>query len=245
MPTEPVPHSEQEAPEYEDYGLRAAIDVKRAQEFAQTWEQYPSEKLPLLIQQHVADLRYWESKLPAGSEHLHDLRLRLKSLTTVKYKAGIQTFIRGLGGDHKGVSPEEWLHLSSETHAKLLAFNPAPAQPPQETRPKLRSILQQKPILLVGGIPVPDKIAAIYDRHGIEVDWVEVYHGKGGNAALTRIRQGNVGAVVILEKLLGHTVSEPLVQICKAQGIPWAFGGNAGTAAIQRALDKLETRTAA
>ena len=226
------------------------------------WKEQPLPRLLPLLQEYVAEVRYWQGLVDASSPLHWQLGQTVKVLAAIKYDSGIRDFVHGLAHDATG----DWLKLSAEAHNKvwkfdadadaalLLSYKKEPTSKAPKTDeeprsfswplfPNLRGLT--RPLVLLGGIPVPNKIANIYERFGFEVEWVEVYRNKGDISAVNRVSNGTVGAVVILEKFLGHRTSEKVVEVCRAHGIPWAYGGNAGTATLQRALELLESKSAA
>lgn len=61
-------------------------------------------------------------------------------------------------------------------------------------------------------------------------------------SVMSRIRQGNVGAIILLESFVGHSVTDAAVQACVASGIPWAYGARAGVGNLTSALTILERK---
>jgi len=259
--------AEEEAPDssedFDPEDIRALLTKIEALSHQQ-WKQYPAPRLMHMIQAYAAEIRHWQDNVPASSHYHWQLGQSVKMLAAIKYDSGVKDFVKGLAHDHTG----DWLHLAQEAYARIRKFDadaarpltpkkgeksePKTAKPEPEvpthswpSLPKLRAAIKQKPLVFVGGIPVPNKIESVHDRFGFDVEWVEVYRNKGDASAVARISNGTVGAVVILEKFLGHRTSEKLVEVCKVKGIPWAYGGNAGTATLQRALEMLDGKAAA
>lgn len=268
VPAEPAP--EPDTPAFDPEDVRAVIE--RVQGLASgKWKAHPLLRLHPLLQCYVAEVRYWQEQMPSSS-HLHwQLGQSIKVLAAIKYESGVKDFIHGLAADHRA----DWLRVTHEAHARVWKFDNDAAKvivprksgssPSKNARatesgaaesgatevlvlpdwPHLRGLVQRKPLVLVGGIPVPNKIASISDRFGLNVEWVQVYRDKGDAAAIARVSNGTVAAVVILEKFLGHKTSEALVGVCKAQGIPFAFGASAGVSSLERAFKLIDTKSAA
>lgn len=261
---------EPEAEDYDPEDIRVLI-AKVDGLSQKKWKEHPPQRLLPLIQAYAAEIRYWQEKV-SSSSHLHwQLGQSVKMLAAIKYDSGITEFVKGLAQDSKA----DWGHLAQVAYGHVRKFDQDAAKPlipkkgeappskpskPQKVEnevepaptsfswpklPKLRAATAVKPLVFVGGIPAPNKIESVHERFGFEIEWVEVYRNKGDSSAITRVSNGTVGAVVILEKFLGHRTSEKLVEVCKAKGIPWAYGGNAGTATLQRALELLDTKAAA
>jgi hypothetical protein len=112
--------------------------------------------------------------------------------------------------------------------------------------PALRAMLQDRPVLLIGGIVKPDRLDTIRLRTGVSVDWLPIDRGANGDAesATRRIEAGNVAACIIAHKFIGHSDWDRLDRACKSSGTPYAHCGKAGTAAVEEAFDRLEKRLA-
>ena len=107
-----------------------------------------------------------------------------------------------------------------------------PEPPPSSTAPRVHVL----PIVVVGGVGRK----ATSHPHEVEerLEWIDTTRqGTVANGNLTRrIRSGRVAALVLLAGLVGHRHSEPLVSAAREAGIPWAFAGKGGRAALDRAL---------
>lgn len=110
--------------------------------------------------------------------------------------------------------------------------------------PRLRSSTEQKPVILVGGIPKQPKLQRLCERFGFEPEWLETQ--TAGNNAVRglegRILDGRVTAVVVLEGLLGHKHYEPLVAAARQSGTPLAYGDTAGVGALRKAFSEIEKK---
>ncbi len=97
-----------------------------------------------------------------------------------------------------------------------------------------------RPILIVGGIPVPQKERWVRRMLGLPTAaWVECPHNAPGGL-LSRIRRGKVHAVVILEKLLDSTDRFSLAGECSASGVPCATAWAGGQGDLTRAFEAME-----
>lgn len=254
--------AESEEPQgYDEDEIRAVI--QRVESLGgEQWRKMPIPRLTPLVQAYTAEIRYWQGVVSTTSAMHWQLGQMIKLLSAIRGEADLPEFIRGLAHHHTA----DWLKLANDAHERVARFDqdaetPIDPRKPAVNRdvkpekpsrcftwpelPNLRAIAAQKPILLIGGLPVPNKVASIRDRFGLDVVWVEVYRDTGVQAALSRVRAGKVGAVVVLEKFLGHTSSSSLIDACNSLGIPWAFGSNAGTASLERAFSTLDSKSAA
>jgi len=91
------------------------------------------------------------------------------------------------------------------------------------------------PIVVVGGTGQRSRLDPELERR---LEWIDTT--RQGTIAIgnltQRIRSGRVAALVLLEGLVGHRHSEPLVGAAREAGIPLAYAGKGGRAALDRAL---------
>jgi hypothetical protein len=75
-----------------------------------------------------------------------------------------------------------------------------------------------------------------------QVEWVDTT--RQGTHAIgnleRRIKDKRIGALLILEGLVQHRHSDPLVSTARGAHIPHAYGGKGGRSAIAHALGELE-----
>ncbi len=96
----------------------------------------------------------------------------------------------------------------------------------------------EAPIVVVGGVPRRERASALPASVGERLEWIDTT--RQGTVAIgnltQRIRSGRVAALVLLEGLVGHRHSEPLVSAAREVGLPFAYAGKGGRAAFERAL---------
>jgi hypothetical protein len=112
----------------------------------------------------------------------------------------------------------------------------APSEPPPAPASSAPSRSHALPIVVVGG--VGRKATWLAPELEERVEWIDTT--RQGTVAIgnltQRIRSGRVAALVLLEGLVGHRHSEPLVSAAREASIPWAYAGKGGRAALDRAL---------
>jgi hypothetical protein len=111
--------------------------------------------------------------------------------------------------------------------------------------PRLRARASQAEVVLVGGVVKNEKLDRVRARTGIEVDWVGLDVGKSAAAVAAlakRIRDGRLAALVLLNGLLDHKQSEPLISAARDVGLPVAYADKAGKGALVKAFVELERR---
>jgi hypothetical protein len=108
--------------------------------------------------------------------------------------------------------------------------------------PYLRKVT--KPILLAGGLIIPEKLVSVQERFGLDVEWHEIDHDnpRASQTLVSRIRSGKVGAVILLEGVMRHSTYKPVVEACNNNGVPYAMGDKAGVASLQNAFADLERK---
>lgn len=95
--------------------------------------------------------------------------------------------------------------------------------------PKLQAAAESKPVVLVGGLVVNEKLAWIARHYGFTPTWIETENGvKGVQSLEGRILDGNIAAVVILDGLISHRHFDPVVAATRQTGTPLAYGDTAG-----------------
>ncbi len=135
---------------------------------------------------------------------------------------------------------------------------PAGAAPPQAADPKLQShqaaapaeappsrlaeLLGNRKLVVLGALSgrdragrLPPELAARADIVDTERDGVSAI----GNLP-KRIRQGRVAAVIILDRVIQHKHSEPVLAAARDSSVPVGFAGQGGRASLLRALLQIE-----
>lgn len=134
--------------------------------------------------------------------------------------------------------------ISANDPAKTEQTSPpqAPAsEVPAQGWPTLQNAANAGPIVIVGGAR-SDKLAWLPASLKGAVEWIETTrqgtHAIGNLAQ--RIRQRRVCALIVLDGLVGHKHSEPLVAAAREVKIPTAYANKGGTGALARAFTQLE-----
>jgi len=112
--------------------------------------------------------------------------------------------------------------------------------------PRLLALCAERPLVLLGGVVKQEKLERLKKHLGAEVEWIATDNGNPqGIASLERrVREGRVGAVVVLEELIGHRHFSPVVDAARQVMMPIAYGAKAGKASIVRALQDIEAMLA-
>lgn len=114
--------------------------------------------------------------------------------------------------------------------------------PPDAGFRRLLIAVGRHPLVLVGGPPRREKLAHLPSELEAAIEWLDTTgagtHGIG--QLEKRIRDSRVTGVVILEGLVLHRHSDPLVAACRASGVPYALGGKAGRKSLDEALRAID-----
>jgi hypothetical protein len=113
------------------------------------------------------------------------------------------------------------------------ATAPAPAAPPRVRRGKL---------VIIGAISGREKSGALPVELASDAEWIDTE--RDGSHAVgnlpQRIKQGRVSGVVILDRVVSHKHTEPVVAAAREARVPVAFAGQGGRASLLRAVAQLD-----
>ena len=184
-------------------------------------------------------------KMPAFTDPSPDVEVKLKSsLRALLAQLGEPTpFVEPPRPDEvvEVVEPEVLTSLVVQVTPRVIVEAPTEVL----ALDNLRRALADRPVALVGGIAVNEKVDLIHRKFDLPVEWIEIDSGapRSTENALRRIRKRSVGAVIILEAFLPHKAANPVVEACNASRIPWAYGARAGVGTISTALQELDRKT--
>jgi hypothetical protein len=111
--------------------------------------------------------------------------------------------------------------------------------------PRLRAAAAAAEVVMVGGLVKREKLDRVRARTGIEVEWIGLAAGKSAAAVTAlakRIRAGRLAALVLLNGLMNHKESEPLVAAAREVDLPVAYADKAGKGSLVKAFVELEKR---
>lgn len=174
----------------------------------------------------------------------------IRKLTALSSQRGIHD-IRGLKRRQTGNWREQAKIARRERQKFEGGIRPrtSPARPQQREEapddpvsPLHRLAASGRPVVIVGGEADPQKLSRLRRRTAVDLEWV----GVDDAASLDRrIAGGHVAAVVVLDALVGHSEIEAILRRARAAAVPLEYGGKAGLASIQAALELLEARVGA
>jgi hypothetical protein len=95
--------------------------------------------------------------------------------------------------------------------------------------------------VIIGALSGREKSGSLPPELDAEVEWIDTerdgVHAVGNLPQ--RIRQGRVAAVVILDRIVSHKHTEPVVAAAREARVPVAFAGQGGKAQMARALQQI------
>ncbi len=108
--------------------------------------------------------------------------------------------------------------------------------------PRLIAATGGMPIVLVGGVVVPEKLRWVHGL-GLPALWIDAKDRSGGIRRLVnRIYKGHVWGVVMLNELVGHMQSRPVYDACTATVTRYALGRKGGQQHLRTVFATWEQR---
>lgn len=205
----------------------------------------PPIQIATHIQALTAEVRLLLPKLP-GTHHLFwQLEKSIPMLTKIRAESCPHNYVRGLAKDHV----DDWEKIARDSREKMAGFEGgedeslAPPAPPAPIEwPALRRRLQNKPLVIAGGIEKPEKLRTIKDRFNIQAEWLAINNGGPRSTAsiVQRIKTGGISAIIILEGLIGHPTSRKLMDACLSSNVPYTLGYRGGIGDVEKSLGELD-----
>lgn len=111
-----------------------------------------------------------------------------------------------------------------------------------ETPRLLRRLGPKRPLVIVGGTPVPEMIKRIGKWLGMTPEWITCERGQDRTTMplAERISRGNVAAILVVEQLLSHNNANRIKLAAVASSTPYAYVNKAGIEAVRRGLRTIE-----
>lgn len=118
-----------------------------------------------------------------------------------------------------------------------------PGQPGSGSWPELSRSVELAPLVIVGGPPHMERLNGV--SVASQVEWIDTT--RQGTHAIgnleRRIRDHRIGGLIVLEGLVQHRHTDPLISAARAVGLAHCFAGKGGRTALLQALDQLEARS--
>jgi VIT1/CCC1 family predicted Fe2+/Mn2+ transporter len=107
---------------------------------------------------------------------------------------------------------------------------------------KLRKRTERGKVVIIGAISGREKSPALPADFAVEAEWIDT--AQGGAHAIgnlpQRIKQGRVSGIVILDRVVSHKHTDPVLAAARAAHVPVAFAGQGGHASLLRAFAELQ-----
>ncbi len=135
--------------------------------------------------------------------------------------------------------------VPSDPPAPPPAIVPARAEPTSSevVTPRLqRRLGPRRPLVIVGGTPVPEMVQRLRKWLGMAPEWITCDKGQDRTTMplAERISQGNVAAVLLVEQLLSHTNANRIKLAAMASATPFAYVNKGGVEGVRRGLRTIE-----
>jgi hypothetical protein len=127
--------------------------------------------------------------------------------------------------------------LSSAPRAPQKSVEP---EPENEPIPAKRRAAGGK-LVIIGALAGRDKSSSLPPEQAADAEWIDIERD-GAHAVGNlpqRIRQGRVAGIVILERVVSHKHTDPVVSAAREARVPVVFAGQGGKASLARALAQL------
>jgi hypothetical protein len=131
--------------------------------------------------------------------------------------------------------------LAQRTETK----KPTPESEPvseREAVPTPKARTHPGKLVIIGALAGREKSGSLPADVAAEAEWIDTerdgVHAVGNLPQ--RIRQGRVSGVVILDRVVSHKHTEPVVAAAREARVPVAFAGQGGKVSLARALAQLE-----
>jgi len=133
--------------------------------------------------------------------------------------------------------------LGKRSPAQEKASEPEPEPSSEkESSPVPKSRTLSGKLVIIGALAGREKSGALPAELAADAEWIDTerdgVHAVGNLPQ--RIRQGRVGGVVILDRIVSHKHTEPVVAAAREAHVPVVFAGQGGKASLARALAQLE-----
>jgi hypothetical protein len=114
--------------------------------------------------------------------------------------------------------------------------------PEPEPTPSAKPRAQRGKLVIIGALSGREKSSALPAELAADAEWIDTerdgVHAVGNLPQ--RIKQGRVSGVVILDRVVSHKHTEPVVAAAREAHVPVAFAGQGGRASLLRAIAQLD-----
>lgn len=119
---------------------------------------------------------------------------------------------------------------------------PEPESEPPSAPPSAKPRAPRGKLVIIGAISGREKSSALPAELALDAEWIDTerdgVHAVGNLPQ--RIKQGRVSGVVILDRVVSHKHTEPVVAAAREARVPVVFAGQGGRASLARAIAQLD-----
>jgi hypothetical protein len=119
---------------------------------------------------------------------------------------------------------------------------PEPDSEPPSAAASIKPRAARGKLVIIGAISGREKSSALPAELAVDAEWIDTerdgVHAVGNLPQ--RIKQGRVSGVVILDRIVSHKHTEPVVAAAREARVPVAFAGQGGRASLARAIAQLD-----
>lgn len=210
-------------------------------------EPSPQEQLPT----HVAD------ELSAIDTRVGLIQKSIAAYAHATALATMQKF--GFGSNEPHIEAEELMRSAEHLRDLVAALPELYLWKPQEPAgdedasgcqnasescyEKLRESLRGRSLVIVGGVPIKQRLDELENILGIRPEWPETTQDGNMRVAeslFRRMREGKIGAIIIADSLIRHNTFYMIRDSAASYGVPLAYAAKAGIGKLKMALEKLE-----
>lgn len=164
----------------------------------------------------------------------------------------------GVGRDRPSNAPKACFEMLQECVAafpEMYAYLPPTGIPPsdiadepasaqQQAYPRLREHLRSRSLVIVGGLPIPQRMDWVENALGVRPEWLETTpNGHASSLVMAvdhRMRDDKIGAIIIAHDLIRHNTFYQLRNSAATRRVPLAFASKCGNGQLSVALGQLE-----
>jgi hypothetical protein len=132
--------------------------------------------------------------------------------------------------------------LGARNSAQTARQTREPEAAPEPAAPAAKPRVQRGKLVIIGAISGREKGSALPAEIANDAEWIDTerdgVHAVGNLPQ--RIKQGRVCGVVILDRVVSHKHTEPVVAAAREAHVPVAFAGQGGRASLLRAIAQLD-----
>ncbi len=119
---------------------------------------------------------------------------------------------------------------------------PEPEVAPPSAPPSAKAKPTRGKLVIIGALSGREKANALPPELASEAEWIDTerdgVHAVGNLPQ--RIKQGRVSGIVILDRVVSHKHTEPVVAAAREARVPVSFAGQGGRASLLRAVAQIE-----